>query len=151
MRVSSGAIAGGVVVVAVLAGCAVAEHRGPSADARQRLTLAPAQRDAVLAEMRNMLGSLSGIVQGLATDDLVGAEKAARASGMAVAADVDPELKKVLPQSFLQLGMQTHKGFDQLADRINAGARTQESLKSLASLIGNCVVCHATYRLDEAR
>lgn len=142
---------GGVTALAVLSGCAGVETRGPSADARQRLTLAPAQRDAVLAEMRNMLGSFSGIVQGLAAGDPVGAEKAARASGMAVAVDVDPELKKMLPQSFLQLGMQTHKGFDQLADRIKTGATTQDALRGLASLTGNCVVCHATYRLDEAR
>lgn len=151
MNVRLAAIVGGVVALVVLAGCAAVQPRALSADARQRLTLPLAQRDAVLAEMRNMLGSFSGIVQGLATDDLAGAEKAARASGMAVAADVDPELKKLLPQSFLQLGMQTHRGFDQLADRIKAGATTQDALKSLASLTGNCVVCHATYRLDEAR
>jgi cytochrome c556 len=146
-----GAVAGGLVALAVLAGCATTEPRAPSADGRQRLTLPAAQRDAVLAEMRHMLGSLTGIVQGLGAGDATGAEKAARASGMAVAVDVDPELKKLLPQAFLQLGMQTHRGFDDLADRIKAGATTQEALKSLASLAANCVACHATYRLDEAR
>lgn len=144
-------IAAGAVALAMLAGCATTEPRPPSADARQRLTLPAPRRDAVLAEMRNMLASLSGVVQGLATGDAVAAEKAARVSGMAAAVDMDPELRTLLPQAFLQLGMQTHRGFDNLADRIKAGATTQDALTSLASLTANCVVCHASYRLDEAR
>lgn len=56
-----------------------------------------------------------------------------------------------LPPPFLQLGMQTHRAFDALADQLKAGASGQEALKAIAQRTGNCVACHATYRLDEAR
>jgi hypothetical protein len=101
--------------------------------------------------MRIMLESVSGIIQGLASDDLPAAEKAARASGMMEAADVDPQIRKLLPQQFLELGMQTHRGFDTLADQIKAGGSRDDTLRGLAKLTGNCLACHATYRLDEAR
>ena len=140
-----------VIVFASLNGSVTVESSEPSTDTRQRLVLEPAQRDKILAEMRLMLGSMGGIVQGLAAGDLAAIEKAARASGMVAAADVDPQIEKLLPQQFLELGMQTHKGFDQLADRIKAGGTREDVLTGLARLTGNCVACHATYRLDETR
>lgn len=98
-----------------------------------------------------MLGSVGGILQALTADDLVAAEKAARASGVVEAADVDPQIKKLLPQQFLELGMHTHKRFDALADQIRAGDSQADIIRGLAKLTGNCVACHAVYRLDEAR
>ncbi len=77
--------------------------------------------------------------------------KAAPAAGMVVAADVDPLIKPLLPEPFLQLGVQTHKGFDAFADQIKAGGAQQDALRALAVLTGNCVACHAMYRLDEVR
>jgi len=65
--------------LSVTAGCA-GMHAGPAhppaaqpahgaADSRQPLALTPAERDAVLAEMRQMLGSVSGVLHGLAAND----------------------------------------------------------------------------------
>lgn len=141
----------GVIVLGLLGSSAAVEPRASSTDTWQRLVLAPAQRDKLLAEMRLMLQSVSGIVQGLAANDLPAVEKAARASGMAAAADVDPQIEKLLPRQFLELGMQTHRGFDKLADQIKAGGSRDDTIRRLAELTGNCVACHATYRLDEAR
>ncbi len=118
-------------------------------DTRKRVRLAPAERDAILAEMRTMLQSISRIVHGLVAGDLVMVEKAARASGMGTT--VDPDLQKKLPPHFLHLGLRTHKRFDQLADAIKNGATTDDVLKRLAVLTGYCVACHAAYRLEEAR
>lgn len=118
-------------------------------DTRERVRLAPAERDAMLAEMRTMLQSLSRIVHGLVAGDLVMVEKAARASGMGTT--VDPDLQKKLPPHFLQLALRTHKRFDQLADAVKNGATKDDVLKRLAVLTGYCVACHATYRLEEAR
>jgi hypothetical protein len=122
-----------------------------SSDARQRLTLPPAARDKVLAEMRGMLESLQGVLRALATGDTVAAEKAARGSGMGVAVDVQPQMRQLLPQAFLELGMQTHRRFDAVADQIKAGGAREDTLRALADLTSQCVACHATYRLDEAR
>lgn len=140
-----------VISLGFLGSSAAVEPHKSSTDIRQRVVLATVQRDQILTEMRLMLRSLSGIVHGLATNDLSAAEKAARASGMADAADVDPQIKQRLPRQFLELGMQTHRGFDKLADQIQAGASRDDTIRGLAELTGNCVTCHATYRLDEAR
>src|SRR5574337_146033 len=141
----------GMVAIGFLGSSAAVEPHKPSTDMRQRLALASIHRDMILTEMRQMLVSVGGIVQGLAADDLPAAEKAARASGMAVAADTDPQIKTLLPQQFLELGMQTHMGFDKLADQMKAGGSHTDILRGLAKLTGNCVACHATYRLDEVR
>jgi cytochrome c556 len=123
---------------------APATHAHQVTDTRQQVSLTPAQRDAVLAEMRTMLGSVSGVLHGLSTNDHQAIEKAARASGMAMA--VDPTLVAKLPQPFLQLGMATHKKFDQLADLARTRASADQVVRSLADVTTNCVTCHAMYR-----
>ncbi|HET7853847.1 MAG TPA: hypothetical protein VFM04_05260 [Candidatus Methylomirabilis sp.] len=130
-------------------GAKVIQHTG-SPDTRQRVRLPPAGRDKVLAEMRTMLGSVSAILQALTANDLLSVERAARASGMAMAADVDPQVEKHLPKPFLDLGMKTHQGFDELADRVKAGGTRDEVIQQLARLTANCVACHTIYRIDEA-
>src|SRR5437879_2378573 len=85
-------------------------------DTRERIRLAPAERDVVLAEMRTMLESLSRIVHGLAAGDLLMAEKAARASG--ITATVEARLEKKLPAHFLQLGRRRHPPVDQLCGAV---------------------------------
>ena len=96
-----------------------------------------------------MHGSISGILHGLVTNDMAAVDKAARASGIERAAD--PQLKKKLPEAFLQLGLQTHKGFDMLADQAMAGGTREDIIKELAGLTNNWVGCHAAYRVDEGR
>ena len=66
--------------------------------------------------------------------------------------DVKPDVRAQLPPPpFLRLGMQTRRAFDALADQLRTGASSEEALKAITQLTGNCVACHATYRLDEAR
>src|SRR3989442_4882264 len=103
-------------------------------DTRERIRLAPAERDVVLAEMRTMLESLSRIVHGLAAGDLLMAEKAARASGMK--ATVESLLEPKLPAHLLQLGRRVHTRFDQLADAIKTGATKDDVLRGISSMMG---------------
>ena len=126
----------------------LAEAQGVT-DTRERLRLAPAQRDAVHAEMRTMLQSLNRIIHGLAASDLVMVEEAARASGPGAA--LKPELEQTLPPHFQQLGRKVHQRFDQLADAVKAHASRDDVMKRLAALTSYCVTCHDTYRLDEAK
>jgi hypothetical protein len=135
-----------LLAVAVAAPLAAQDARPP--DPRQRVPLPPAARDTVLAEMRAMLASIDGVLRGLAAGDQGAAEQAARASGLATAAEVDPAIKRALPPAFLQLGMQTHQGFDRLADRLRAGVPRDAALAGLAEVTARCVACHAAYRLD---
>jgi cytochrome c556 len=140
-----------VLGTALVAGAASAQPPSPAADARQRLALPAASRDMVLAEMRRMLESVNAILQGAVAGDPAAIETAARASGMVMAVDVDPRLMSALPAPFRELGMQTHRGFDALADRVKAGGTRDDALRGLAQITSNCVACHAIYRLDEAR
>jgi hypothetical protein len=59
---------------------------------------------------------------------------------------VDPTLEQKLPTQFLELGMATHKKFDQLADLARTRAPTDQLVRSLADTTTSCVVCHAMYR-----
>src|SRR5438067_1986296 len=129
------------------------EARSPGAehvaDTRERVRVTPAERDAILLEMRTMLQSLSGIMHGLIASDLDMARKAAGASGMAAA--LDPGLEKNLPAGYRHLNERTHKRFDALAEAIKTGGARDGLLKRLAAVTASCVSCHDTYRLDEAK
>jgi hypothetical protein len=140
-----------VLGAALLAGAASAPPPSSATDTRQRLALPAAARDMVLAEMRRMLESVNAILQGLVSGDQAAVEAAARASGMTMAVDVDPRVMSALPAPFRELGMQTHRGFDALADQVKAGGAREDTLRGLAQITNNCVACHAIYRLDEAR
>ena len=147
--IGTGVVVIGMIVLVSVAGFAGAPRSEPSTDTRQRLTLPRAQRNKVLAEMRQMLGSIRGILHGLAANDMPTVERAARVSGMERAAD--PEIKKRVPEGFLKFGLQTHEGFDRLADKAKAGGTREDILKELAALTNNCVGCHGAYRVVEAR
>src|SRR4249920_21061 len=88
-----------------------------SSDRRTAIHLAPAERDLVLSEMRQMLHSVHSLVTGLSAGDRKIMEQAARASGMVMAADVNPVLIAKLPFAFKQQGMSVHRDFDALADK----------------------------------
>jgi cytochrome c556 len=144
-------------VATVLVGLGIALGLGSTGsgqspgDPRQRLTLPPPARDRVLAEMRHMLGSVNGILRGVVANDLGAVEKAARAAGTAMAVEMDPAMMRQLLPAFRELGLQTHRAFDELADRIKTGGTREDAIRGLAGVTGNCVACHAVYRLDEAR
>jgi mono/diheme cytochrome c family protein len=136
-----------IVTGALLAGVAAAQH-GQAPDSRQAISLPSHGRETVLAEMRHMLESVNGVLQGVVTGDLPAVEKAARASGAGAAVDSRMQMMGLLPSPFAQLGMQTHQGFDALADQAKAGAGRDELVRGLARITGNCVACHSIYRLE---
>jgi cytochrome c556 len=147
--IGAGVMAMGMIMLAGAAGYAGTSRSEPSTDTRQRITLPRAQRDKILAEMRQMLGSIRGVLHGLAANDMPTIERAARVSGMERA--TDPELKKKVPEGFLKFGIQTHQGFDSLADKAKTGATREDIIKEMAALTNNCVGCHGAYRVVEAR
>jgi cytochrome c556 len=134
-----------VIVVAVLF---VRGSTAPSSDGRRAILLSPAERDLVLGEMRTMLGSVQGIVQGVHANDLKKVASAARASGMAAAVDLDPGLMAKLPLEFKQLGMSVHHGFDDLATAVDMGATANDALARLEIQLVTCVACHASFRIE---
>ena len=118
-----------------------------SSDRRTAIHLAPAERDLVLGEMRQMLHSVHNLITGLSAGDPKIMEQAARASGMGMAADVNPIIMAKLPIEFKQQGMSVHRDFDALADTIARGADQATVLREFTGITARCVGCHTSYRL----
>ena len=116
-------------------------------DRRTAIHLAPAERDLVLGEMRQMLQSVHNLITGLSAGDAKIMEQAARASGMGMAADVNPIIMAKLPLEFKQQGMSVHRDFDALADTIARGADQATVLRDFTGITARCVGCHTSYRL----
>jgi cytochrome c556 len=119
------------------------------ADGRTEILLAPAERDQILAEMRQLLKAVDGIVRGLGEPqpERTSMEQAARGVGMAMAADTSPAIMAKLPLPFKQMGMSIHKDMDALADAIVQQETPQEILQRLSSMTARCTTCHDLYRL----
>ena len=116
-------------------------------DQRTAIHLAPAERDLVLGEMRQMLHSVHNLVTGLSAGDPKIMEQAARASGIGMAADVNPIIMAKLPIEFKRQGMSVHRDFDALADTIARGADQATVLRDFTGITARCVGCHTSYRL----
>ena len=122
-------------------------------DGRTEILLAPMERDQILAEMRQLLKAVDGVVRGLgeAQPNLQQAETAARAVGMNMAADTNPAIMAKLPLPFKQMGMSIHKDMDALADAIVQKETSQQILQRLSSMTARCTTCHDIYRFGVDR
>lgn len=123
----------------------------PASDGRTAILLAPGERDLVLAEMRGFLVAVQGITQAVADQDPAAVAAAARQVGAAAQEGVPASLVGKLPLDFKRLGFDTHSRFDQLALNAEQFEDTSPVLPELATLMGNCVACHAAYRIDLER
>ena len=134
-----------------IAGAAFFFVRGQTrvaSDGRTAVLLASNERNLVLTEMRGMLAAVQGVVDGVNAGNMKQVAQAARASGMAAAADVDPALMAKLPLAFKELGFSVHKRFDEIATETDAGASGEQVLASLSTQLSACVACHASYRIE---
>jgi mono/diheme cytochrome c family protein len=118
-----------------------------ASDKRTAIVLEAGERDLVLAEMRAFLVSVQQITLGVAAHDPAAIARAARASGMGAAGAVPASLMGKLPLEFKTLGLSTHEAFDQLALNVEDLQDPTQALEQLATLLGNCVACHAAYSI----
>ncbi len=119
-------------------------------DGRTSILLEPAERDLVLAEMRTFLESVQQVADGVARKDMEQVVKAARRSGISAQGTVPGSLIGKLPLGFKKLGFDTHSKFDQLALDAESMEDPDMALSQLATLMQNCVSCHAAFRFDTA-
>ena len=115
-------------------------------DNRQVVPLTEAERAIVAAEMRQMLASVQGVADGLARGDMQAVVEAASKSGMAMMQEVPAQIRMKFPEPFSQMGMASHKVFDQIARDTKTIKDPAPVLKQLSEAMQNCVACHATYR-----
>jgi hypothetical protein len=116
-------------------------------DPRVSLGLTDAERIEFLAEMRQMLASIQGIVAAIGIEDRDAIAAAARLSGNRMARATPAEVRAKLPQSFKALGGPTHLLFEEIALRADT-----DDMADLAVLTGNtleqCLACHAQFRAN---
>lgn len=142
-----------IVTMGVVVALFVQGHTRPGTDGRTEIVLAQAERDLILAEMRQLLKTVHGVVTVLGSPDqnLKAAESTARSAGMAMAADVNPAVMLKLPLTFKQMGMSIHKDMDRLADGIAQGETSVQILNRLSSMTARCTACHDMYRFAIVR
>jgi hypothetical protein len=116
-------------------------------DARQNIPLSETEKAIVMAEMRQMLSSIQGITEGLAQGDMQAVVGAAAKSGMAMMQEVPAQIRMKFPQAFAQMGMASHKAFDQIAQETKSIKDPSPVLRQLSAAMQNCVACHAAYRI----
>jgi cytochrome c556 len=139
-----------VITLAVLGWLFIKGLTAEGSDGRTEILLATAERDQILAEMRQLLKAVDGVVRELGEPkpDLKLMEAAARAVGMHMAADTEPAIMAKLPLPFKQMGMSIHKDMDSLADAITQHEMPQQLLKRLSSMTARCTACHDMYRFS---
>lgn len=140
-----------VALLLVIAGVAykfiVAGSTRGNDDGRVAVVLEPGERALMLREMREFVVAIERLTDALARDDLRAVAVAARAAGAAKAHDVPVAMLSKLPLEFKTLAFATHRGFDAMAARAEAGATPKETLVALSALLQQCVTCHARYAL----
>lgn len=140
----------------------------PSQDARVAIALPVAERDMFLTEMRGLLTAVNGMLRGVATRDTALLRASAVQGGMAGMMHggmgrrgmgggamrgsgmmgMGRGMGPAMPEGFRALYHATRFGFDSLAERISRGVTPDTVVARLATLTGNCVACHATYRFE---
>jgi cytochrome c556 len=116
-------------------------------DSRIDLKLTSEERVEFLAEMRNMLSSIQGVMQGIGEADRERIAAAARLSGNRMARATPAAVRAKLPKSFQELGGPTHMMFEELA--IRAETDDMDTLaRDTATLMNQCMACHATFRAN---
>ncbi len=136
-----------VATIAVFAWFFIRGSTTAGADGRTAVVLQPVERDLVLTEMRGLLSSTQGILEGANRGDVKRIIQASRAAGMAAAADVNPALMAKLPLEFKTLGMSVHRDMDEIANAAEGGTPAPEILKVLSNTLIKCVACHSAWQL----
>lgn len=137
-----------IIGAAVLAWFFLKGATMPGSDGRTEIALAPAERDQILSEMRQLLKGVQGIMTAVNEQNAKGVEAAARAVGMGMAVDVEPTIMMKLPLPFKQMGMSVHRDFDAIADGIAQAEVGSHTLQRLSSIMKRCTTCHDLYRFS---
>lgn len=129
----------------------VATPAAPASDHRHVIQLTTAQREMLLADMRQMLVSVQGVVDGLARGNMQAVSAAARQSGTTMMQGLPASTRRRFPNAFTQLGMASHRAFDRIAEEARDRKRPAVILGLLSQSLQSCSACHAAYRFGERR
>lgn len=145
MKTVNGLLAGLVLVLMVV--FTLPLQAAERIDLRKSLGLTPAEKAEFLTEMQQMLGSIQGVIQGIALDDRDMIIKAARISGNQMARATPNSVRVKLDNEFKSIGGPTHLMFEELIVRAETDP-SDELLLFTAKIMNNCMACHAKYQVD---
>lgn len=117
-------------------------------DPRVSVIVTQANRDFVMGEMRTFVEALHQINLGIEQNDPSLIVEAARASGGSVADHAPAGLIASIPIGFKTIGFDTHGKFDEIANSAEKNFDPKVTQKQVTALLGNCVACHRSYRMD---
>lgn len=124
---------------------------GIAGDTRTVIAISAAEREFILAEMRELLKAVHAVHGALAGGDTAAAIHAARRVGMGnhdtVVENAQPGLMLKIPLEMKKLGHATHRNFDAIASLLERNAPPNEVQKELFNLTSKCTACHNAYRL----
>lgn len=131
----------------VLLGFALPAAADSAPDTRISLGMTPVERAQFLSEMQQMLGSIQGVLHGIATEDRTLIAAAAARSGNVMARATPDSLRQRLPEGFKKLGGPTHLLFEELVVRAETDD-LRDLLQHTANLMQQCMQCHAQFRAN---
>lgn len=137
-----------VIAIGALALPAFAQHPPQATgDPREAVALNPAEAEEMLTGMRTYLETIQGIVAAMAENNIDRVPPIAAKSGAKMLREVNPVTGLKAPIGFSMMSFDTHDKFDKLAEKARAGTSRTEVLGDLRDILGNCIACHASYRL----
>jgi hypothetical protein len=127
----------------------ISAQRSPQTqgDPRKAVALSPPEAETLLIGMRTYLETIQGIVAALAENDIARVPAIAAQSGAKMLHSVPPMTGLKAPVGFAMMSFDTHDKFDKLAEKATRGTSRTELLSDLRDIMGNCISCHASYRL----
>jgi hypothetical protein len=135
------------IFFSIFNGLSLAVAENENNDQRISLGLTPAEKAEFLAEMRQMLTSIQGIMTGIGDGNRQLIINSARYSGNRMARATPDSVRNKLPQSFKDIGGPTHMMFEELV--IRAETDDMDMLASFAGkIMRQCLACHAKFKVD---
>lgn len=128
--------------------------RGDESDQRVAVAMTAPEKAFVLGQMRLFVKSVEQIVSALSVSDRAAAAEAAAARGaqrFQAENAMPPTLGPKFPETWRSFGQPMRKGFDELAKGLTEGEDATRALARLGELMRNCVACHESYRIVDAR
>jgi len=116
-------------------------------DGRTTLLLEESERDFLLHEMRNFLIAVQQISEGIEKDDMKQIVSAAKKVGSGDLAHVPAGLMAKLPLAAKQMGLSTHKAFDQMAMDAEQLGDKEHTFSQLNQILPTCTACHSIYKV----
>lgn len=116
-------------------------------DNRIVIKMSKENREYIMAEMRGFLESVHNIHEGITENDFERIAKVGKESGICKKENVPVGLLRTLPIEFKEMGMNTHKLFDEIARNAKENQNKEIAQKKLSRILNHCIACHRMYQI----